>query len=84
VLQDFPCPITLGQWEACDWTGKGRPSEELGGGMDREVLRSRRGRGKKEEEEEEEPIWRHMDRKKILIPCGFKQLQVAKIFTRLE
>jgi hypothetical protein len=52
--------------------------------MDREVLRSRRGRGKKEEEEEEEPIWRHMDRKKILIPCGFKQLQVAKIFTRLE
>ena len=22
VLQDFPCPITLGQQEACDWTGK--------------------------------------------------------------
>ena len=22
MLQDFPCPITLGQWEACDWTGK--------------------------------------------------------------
>ena len=21
-MQDFPCPITLGQWEACDWTGK--------------------------------------------------------------
>ena len=25
-LQDFSCPITLGQWEACDWTGKGRQS----------------------------------------------------------
>ena len=22
MLQDFPYPITLGQWEACDWTGK--------------------------------------------------------------
>lgn len=22
LLQDFSCPITLGQWEACDWTGK--------------------------------------------------------------
>jgi hypothetical protein len=22
LLQDFPCPVTLGQWEACDWTGK--------------------------------------------------------------
>jgi hypothetical protein len=22
MLQDFPWPITLGQWEACDWTGK--------------------------------------------------------------
>jgi hypothetical protein len=22
MLQDFPCPITLGQWEACDWTGE--------------------------------------------------------------
>ena len=21
-MQNFPCPITLGQWEACDWTGK--------------------------------------------------------------
>jgi hypothetical protein len=29
MLQDFPCPITLRQWEACDWTGKGRQSEEL-------------------------------------------------------
>jgi hypothetical protein len=23
LLHDFPCPIMLGQWEACDWTGKG-------------------------------------------------------------
>jgi hypothetical protein len=23
LLQDCPCPITLGQQEACDWTGKG-------------------------------------------------------------
>jgi hypothetical protein len=22
MLQDFPCPITLGQQETCDWTGK--------------------------------------------------------------
>jgi hypothetical protein len=22
MLQDFPCPITLGQQEVCDWTGK--------------------------------------------------------------
>ena len=29
MLQDFPCPITLGQWEACDWTGEGRQSKEV-------------------------------------------------------
>jgi hypothetical protein len=29
LLQDFPCLITLGQWEACDWTGEGRWSKEL-------------------------------------------------------
>ena len=23
VFQDFPCPIILGQWKACNWTGKG-------------------------------------------------------------
>jgi hypothetical protein len=28
-LQDFLCPITLGQWEAGDWTEEGRQSEEL-------------------------------------------------------
>jgi hypothetical protein len=22
MLQEFPCPIILGQWEACNWTGK--------------------------------------------------------------
>jgi hypothetical protein len=22
LLQDFPCPITLGQQEDCDWTGE--------------------------------------------------------------
>ena len=22
LLQDLPCPITLGPWEVCDWTGK--------------------------------------------------------------
>ena len=22
MSQYFPCPITLGHWEACDWTGK--------------------------------------------------------------
>jgi hypothetical protein len=38
MLQDFPCPVTLGQWEACDWTGEGRQNEELG----RQGERSRR------------------------------------------
>jgi hypothetical protein len=41
ILQDFPCPITLGQWEACDWTGEGRWSEKL-----------RRPRERSEEERE--------------------------------
>jgi hypothetical protein len=68
---DFPCTITLGQWEACDWT-EGRQSKEL------------RRRERSQEENEEEPTWRQQDRKKIQIPRGFKQLQVAKIFTRLE
>jgi hypothetical protein len=27
----FPFPNTFGQWEACDWTGEGRWSEELRG-----------------------------------------------------
>ena len=22
LLQDFPCPVTFGWQEACDWTGK--------------------------------------------------------------
>ena len=28
MFQDFPCPIILGQWEACDWTGEGRWRED--------------------------------------------------------
>jgi hypothetical protein len=34
---DFPCPITLGQQEACDWTGK----REAGCCRDREHLQER-------------------------------------------
>jgi hypothetical protein len=30
ILQDFPCPVTLGQWEACDWTGEGKSKEWRG------------------------------------------------------
>jgi hypothetical protein len=41
MLQDFHCPITLGHWEACDWTGEGRQREEL-----------RRQKEKSEEERE--------------------------------
>jgi hypothetical protein len=37
-----------------------------------------------QEEKGEKPTWGQTDRKMILIPCGFKQPQVAKIFTRLE
>ena len=33
--------------------------------------------------EEEKPTWRQMD-KKILIPYGFKQSQVAKIFHKVR
>jgi hypothetical protein len=29
TFQDFPCQITLGKQEACDWTGKMRQSKEL-------------------------------------------------------
>lgn len=46
LLQDFLCPITLGQWQACNWTGKGRRSWEL-----------RRQRGPRREGGRE-PEWR--------------------------
>ena len=37
MLQDFPCPITLGQQEACDWTGKREAELRVGEtGSDRE------------------------------------------------
>lgn len=49
LLQDFSCPITLGQWETCDWT-KGRQSEELR--RDRE-----RGGDGGGSQEEREPEW---------------------------
>jgi hypothetical protein len=54
ILQDFPCPITLGQWEACDQTGEGRQSHELRRQRERERERERerglrrRGRTKME------------------------------------
>ena len=35
MSQDFPCPITLGQWEAVIRQGKGRQSK---GSRDRERL----------------------------------------------
>jgi hypothetical protein len=41
VAQDFSCPITLGQWEACDWTGEERRSEELRQGEKSEEERNR-------------------------------------------
>jgi hypothetical protein len=71
LLQDFPCPITLGQWKPVI-------GQERGGGA--------RSWGDREwsEKKEEKPTWRQPDRKKILIPCGFKQPQVVKIFTKLE
>ena len=43
-----------------------------------------RERGHRRRREEEKPTWRQTDRKKILISHGFKQAQVAKIFTTLE
>ena len=50
MLQDFPCPITVGglylerRREACDWTGEERQSEEL--------------RQRERSQEEREPEWR--------------------------
>ena len=44
LLQDFPSLITLGQREACDWTGEGRWSEVLR----RQRGQRRRGRSRME------------------------------------
>ena len=59
LSQDFPCPITLGQQEACDWTGKREAELRV---AETESISG----------EEEKPRWRQMDRKKNLIPCDFK------------
>ena len=59
----------LVQQEACDWTGKREAVLRVAG----TEQRLKRGKAR----------W-SMDRKKILIPSGFKQPQVVKIFTRLE
>jgi hypothetical protein len=75
MKQDFLCPITLGQWQTCVRIGKVMRSKEFGGLGEREVT----GRERKEK-----LTWRKMIRTMILIPRGFKQLQLAKIFTRLE
>jgi hypothetical protein len=36
MLQDFPCPITLGEWKAYNWTEKMRGRAKSEGG--RELL----------------------------------------------
>ena len=48
------------------------------------VWRTRRDREVTGRGEGEMPTWRQLNRKMILISRGFKQPQVAKIFTRLE
>jgi hypothetical protein len=47
TVAGFSLSITLGQWEACDWTGERRWSEEL-------------RRQRKRSQEEGEPEWRLM------------------------
>jgi hypothetical protein len=79
VLRDFLCPITLGQWQAYDWTEKWRRSLEF---EERERERERERDRKKGEGEK--PTSSQTDWKMILIPRSFKQPQVAKIFSRLE
>lgn len=44
MLQDCPCPITIGQWEACDWAEEGRQREELRRQRERELRRRGRSR----------------------------------------
>ena len=51
MLKDFPCPITLGQQEACDWTGKGEAELRVGG------TESVLGRSRKENGGRCEPAW---------------------------
>ena len=54
LLQDFPCTITLGPWQACDWTRKREERDrEVAGGLEG-------GEANMEAEEEEEdpdPVW---------------------------
>jgi hypothetical protein len=42
VSKDFPCPITLEQQEACDWTGKREAELRVG---ESESGSSRKGEG---------------------------------------
>jgi hypothetical protein len=51
VLEDILCPLTLGQWKACDWIGEGGLSYELAGLGERS-----------QEEEEKEEANREADR----------------------
>jgi hypothetical protein len=46
LSQDFPCPITLGQREACDWTGK--REAELRDAETESISRQRRRKAKME------------------------------------
>ena len=57
-MQGFPCPITLGQQEACDWTGKREAELRVA-----ETEMEETGREKEEK-------W--SKRKTTQIPCGFK------------
>jgi hypothetical protein len=52
MLKDFPCPITLGQQETCDWTGKMEAELKVA-----EIESFSRGRGRKEGRGECEPVW---------------------------
>ena len=43
-MQDFLCPITLGQQEACDWTGK-REAKLRGAGTEASWERGKKVNG---------------------------------------
>ena len=51
-MQEFSCPITLGQQEACDWTGKREAELRV---AETKSIREREGR--KEDGSGHEPAW---------------------------
>ena len=52
LSQNFPCPVTLGQEEACDWTGKRETVLRVAG-----QRASQRGKEEGQDGGGHEPVW---------------------------